>query len=612
MKRIRLWSALCGLLFLSLNANLLALPSNLVPSVKIAGEWLDYTDCQSQLEELSCGNQTGKITLSWSEIDSSYWQLEMSYIAEDAVLVEGLRLQGGLSGAQSRFLSNGFQSWSNSGWVNTSTQLSDAELKSALEDDDENRDGLGLSWDYTYIVTDQQSVFLGSLGAARLKPWIEVYKESDKTIFNITAGGAGETIALQAGEVLQADSWILAENPEPKAVLKGYASLLKSYPEQGPVKTGWNSWYYYWAAVDEQDIREHVETVPPFISEQFNSAGRDVPPMTLVVDDGWESMWGDWVANDKFASIETLATDIKNAGLEAGIWIAPFLASDQSEVYANHPEWFVADKTYSHPTGTYYILDTSHPEAQEHLFNTVKSLVDAGYKKLKVDFLMVGTVEGQRYKAITGMEAFHLGMDIIRRAAGSETYILACGSPGLAVFSYVNAWRLGADIAFEYPTRWLGPTWTDVVDQARNLSARWFLCDLIHCDTDPALLREPHSPTSAITASWLPGLAGGGLYFSDRISQLEPDQADVRLPALLLDNALSGRAGHPDPIIPVLAPDELYSPSLWDRIVNGNNVQAPVSWKTPQGESLFLNWYDETMVVEEGAVPAKDSLLLSN
>ena len=80
-------------------------------------------------------------------------------------------------------------------------------------------------------------------------------------------------------------------------------------------------------------------------------------------------------------------------------------------------------------------------------------------------------------------------MKLIKDAAGPRTHLLACGAPLLASLPYADSWRVGADIAFEFPAKQKGLSWVDVANQARNIGARWFFCDAIHCDAGPLLLR---------------------------------------------------------------------------------------------------------------------------
>ena len=134
-----------------------------------------------------------------------------------------------------------------------------------------------------------------------------------------------------------------------------------------------------------------------------------------------------------------------------------------------------------------------------------------------------------------------MGTAAIREAVEMRFTCWPGGAPSLASFPYVDSWRQGADIAFQFPTDLVGPSWTDVVDQLRNLSARWFLCDITSCDVDPWLLRKPHDFNSK-AAAWVVALGGGGLYLSDDMRKLSEDRM-MRLPRDLLDQSVSGFAG---------------------------------------------------------------------
>ena len=65
-----------------------------------------------------------------------------------------------------------------------------------------------------------------------------------------------------------------------------------------------------------------------------------------------------------------LSNAIHSHGYKAGIWLAPFLLSERSEVYADHPDWVVRDHNDQPINAIYnwgtrnYALDTTHPEAR--------------------------------------------------------------------------------------------------------------------------------------------------------------------------------------------------------------------------------------------------------
>jgi alpha-galactosidase len=296
-------------------------------------------------------------------------------------------------------------------------------------------------------------------------------------------------------------------------------------------------------------------------------------------------MWGDWYFKEDFKlEIENTLLKMEQKGVEPGIWVAPFLASPKSDLYKAHPDWFVAGASYKHPTGSYFILDLTHREALEFLQLSMKRLVAMGFKKIKIDFLMTATYPGKRYLNKTGLEAYEMGMAAIREAVGDDVYLLACGAPSLASFPFVDSWRQGADIAFQFPTDYVGPSWTDVVDQLRNLSARWFLCDITSCDLDPLLLRRPHSFESSKAAAWLVALGAGGLYLSDDMRKLDNDRLSWRLPRNLLEQSVSGTAAHPEGVIPAKVSKSLKSPSNIDRVLRINRLTAPERWYLANGE----------------------------
>ena len=148
----------------------------------------------------------------------------------------------------------------------------------------------------------------------------------------------------------------------------------------------------------------------------------------------------------------------------------------------------------------------------------------------------------------------------------------------------------GTDIASQFPTDLVGPSWTDVVDQLRNLSARWFLCDITSCDVDPWLLRKPHDFNSSKAAAWVVVLGGGGLYLLDDMRKLSEDRMGWRLPRDLLEQSVSGFAGHPKGVIPEQVSTHLKSPSTLDRIFNINRLIAPEIWKLPSGETIVFDF----------------------
>src|SRR5690606_17246807 len=81
---------------------------------------------------------------------------------------------------------------------------------------------------------------------------------------------------------------------------------------------------------------------------EIAKVGSELGIELFVLDDGWfgkrdddRSSLGDWfVDRDKLPNgLDTLASNVKNMGLEFGLWFEPEMISVNSDLYREHPEW---------------------------------------------------------------------------------------------------------------------------------------------------------------------------------------------------------------------------------------------------------------------------------
>ena len=162
--------------------------------------------------------------------------------------------------------------------------------------------------------------------------------------------------------------------------------------------SGWCSWYHYYAEVSAADIRENLQVR----AERF-------PALRYVqIDDGYQAKMGDWLTpSAKFEQgVASLAAEIKQAGCEPALWVAPFIAEPGSQVFQEHPDWFVKGDdglplpservTYGGWRCTpWYVLDGTHPEVQAHLeqvFRTLREQWGIHYFKLDANSGALSTV----------------------------------------------------------------------------------------------------------------------------------------------------------------------------------------------------------------------------
>jgi alpha-galactosidase len=224
--------------------------------------------------------------------------------------------------------------------------------------------------------------------------------------------------------------------------------------------SGWCSWYHYYGTDDVDDIRKNMQAIQ---ASPLN--GR---LQVIQIDDGWNRSrnaarnWGDWLPDGKYpAGMKALADEIHTNGFQAGLWLAPFSVDAASQLYQDHPDWLVQASgaegeldPLAAPGGVFG-LDLTRPEVQQFVRETFRRVfTDWKFDYIKIDFISHGAIEGRRAdRTKTGIEAFRIGMKIIREEAGPDKFILNCGSPITASVGLCDGMRIGMDVG----GRWFAP-----------------------------------------------------------------------------------------------------------------------------------------------------------
>lgn len=274
---------------------------------------------------------------------------------------------------------------------------------------------------------------------------------------------AWQLLACLDGEETQVTDWT-SNVLESLTILTGeslsslyaeYAAMIgKHHPaRRGVTQTapiGWCSWYAYYADVTERDIHANLQQMEDYLPDLE----------WVLLDDGYQAFMGDWLTpSAKFPSgIKQVITDIRAKGKKPAIWLAPFIAQPESQLFRQHPDWFVRhadghllkaeEITYGGWRCTpWYLLDTSHPEVQDHLTQVVKTMREEwGVELFKLDANYWGALKGHRYiQGITSVEAYRLGMQAIAKGAG-EAWLLGCNAPMWPSLGLVDAMRVSDDV----------------------------------------------------------------------------------------------------------------------------------------------------------------------
>jgi len=273
-----------------------------------------------------------------------------------------------------------------------------------------------------------------------------------------------EDIALEPGTELEISPLLIGAGLGMSGLLDRYAeATARKLAARASSETvsGWCSWYHYYGCETENDILDNARALK---SSPLGGLIR-----VIQIDEGWnrpgndaQRIWGDWQPGGKFPrGMKSLADEIHALGFQAGLWLAPFSADPASALVAEHPDWLIQTKNRQggllNAGGPAEVkgLDLTNPEVLNWLEETFNRVFhEWGFDYVKIDFLMHGVSEGRRFDPTkTTAEAFRMGMEVIRRCAGEEKFVLACGSPLGPAIGLCDAMRIGPDVG----GRWYSP-----------------------------------------------------------------------------------------------------------------------------------------------------------
>ena len=351
----------------------------------------------------------------------------------------------------------------------------------------------------------------------------------------LTASVWLEGRVLAPGEVVCSERLLLATAPSDHAALEAYARAaaadMGAHP-RATAPTGWCSWYYYFTDVTEAAMVQNLAVL---------AAGRRRLPVQVVqLDDGYQTAIGDWLSlNDKFPSGMRALTDrIHAAGFEAGLWLAPFLAGEDSALCREHPDWLLRDRSGEPVAAIFnwgvrcFALDLTHPGVLTHLGEVFRTIVtDWGYDYLKIDFIYAGALRGEHHDPqASSVQAYRRGLALIREAVG-DRFVLGCGAPFLCSLGLVDGMRVGPDTAPD----WEHPDGTGsspaLVNAIRStLAHHWMHPHWWANDPDCLIVRAAETRlTEAEVLTWatVVALSGGMVLLSDDLARLEPARAAI-------------------------------------------------------------------------------------
>jgi alpha-galactosidase len=247
----------------------------------------------------------------------------------------------------------------------------------------------------------------------------------------------------------------------------------------------------------------------------------------IQIDDGYQAAIGDWlsVCDAWSEGVEKVAHEVRHAGLQAGIWTAPFLAAEKSELAAGHPDWFTVHEPTGYPSKAAYnagnwggwalALDTTRPDVLDHLRETYAALTAQGFDYHKIDFCYAAALPGRRHDPTkTRAESLRLGLEAVRDGIGDDAFLLGCGCPFGPAVGVVDAMRVSADVAPVWAPDQHWPGLYETAPSAVNAIAASVLRAPLHRrvfinDPDCLLLRPTDTALDASQRSFLAAVITG-------------------------------------------------------------------------------------------------------
>jgi alpha-galactosidase len=117
------------------------------------------------------------------------------------------------------------------------------------------------------------------------------------------------------------------------------------------------------------------------------NVGKELGIELFVLDDGWfgkrentRSSLGDWVVNKRKLpnGLAGLANQIRQLGMEFGLWIEPEMVSVDSDLYRNHPDWCIHVPNRIRSEGrNQLVLDFSRKEVCDYIIEAITNVLES-------------------------------------------------------------------------------------------------------------------------------------------------------------------------------------------------------------------------------------------
>ena len=214
----------------------------------------------------------------------------------------------------------------------------------------------------------------------------------------------------------------------------------KYFPKKKIKKVfGYTSWYNYYQNINETIILNDLKAM----DSRFN---------LFQIDDGFEEHVGDWLEVDKNKfphGLKPIVEKIHEKGLEAGLWLAPFVVERDSKIFKEKFDWIKKNEkgepvfACGNWSGA-YLLDLENKEVEEYITKCLTHYSEMGFDFFKLDFLYAVGLELP--KGYTRCQYQYKCYKLLRDAL-KDKVILGCGANIINSYGLFDYLRVGPDVS---------------------------------------------------------------------------------------------------------------------------------------------------------------------
>jgi len=391
---------------------------------------------------------------------------------------------------------------------------------------------------------NREGLVVGAVENLTAQGKVSARRESEENIGLIAQSVLSDGFVLGAGKKIRSNRFAMLIGKDIYSALEEYASVMGrvNTARTTSIVNGWCNWFFTYEHITEEEVIRNAE----FASRVLKPYGMEY----IQVDEGYQRWHGDWDGNERFPhGMKWLADRIHSLGLKPGLWLAPFVISEPTDIFQNHKEWLI-----KHPDASLkrvgpwpdensdwaknenpkrYGIDITHPGAAEWMFNLFDKVSNQwGYEMIKIDFVDWSLLSAHHYfdPSVSRAMAYRRGFEIIRKAIGNDCHLQDCG-PGPITVGLLDSMRIELDQNYGYaPEVW--KQYFNSTGSAPAAAKRYYFHKRTWINDADHLCINMLSPGQAQAAASLLALTGGNIISGDRLPDLDPVKVEILKKAL--------------------------------------------------------------------------------